>query len=161
MNFPVPPVLSDRLLSRFRNRERLLVQVHMLRRPGTEVLRASICMVRHFRLAHLLPDFSHEYLVQLAAESTLTEGVAELVHGMSILGIHVFYDIVEGGARAQAFVVFGAILAAIHLRLVPRGHRLGVGIALYAETRDRHMTVHQTGNCEGCGTARGQGAWGS
>ena len=106
MSFPAPPVLSDMLLSRFRDRESLLVQVHMLRRARAEVLRASIRMVRHLRLAHLLPDFSHEYLVQLAAESTRTEGVAKLVPGMRILGIHVIYDIVEGGPRAQAFVLF-------------------------------------------------------
>ena len=143
MRAPVPPVIIGVLLPRFRDRESLLIQMHILRRARAEVLRASIRMVRHLRLAHLLPDFGHEYLVQLAAESTLGEGGPKLIPRMSILGFHVTYDVIESGPSAQAFVALRAIFAAVHLGLMPHRHRLSVGIALGAKTRDRHVTIHQ------------------
>ena len=125
-------------------RQSLLVQVHLLLKARDKVLWASIGMVRHLRLAHLLTDFRHESAMQFAAKLALLEVVAELLLSAGIFAFHVVKNVKERCTRAQALGMLSAIFTTIHLRLTLGGNRLRIRIALASNCCRGYVAVHHT-----------------
>ena len=112
------------------------------RRETQKKLGNVVRMVRDLRLAHLIPDFRHECVVELATEFGVLPMFTLFFPAVLALQNQVVDDVVQRTPGTNIFVRRCTIFATIHLRLFFRGYRLGVGVALAAKTDRGDVAVH-------------------
>ena len=109
---------------------------------GYQVLWALVGMMRYLCLAHFGTYLAHESPVKFAAQLALLITLSKtfLCHG--ILPLHIVDDFIQDTFLTLALGVLAAILAAIHLGLMPSGDGRGITVALNAERNQGHVWIH-------------------